>query len=370
MRRTRSGEDASGETTAFPAATGIGTETLGRCPVCDGESIAAWCTGFDRLHDRPADRFVYSRCRTCDVLFESTRPVEEQIFKAYPSEYAPHRSPHAPSPRRRRKGSAALGRLAGRVLGQPAFQDAVRGHLGSPKDGEVVLDYGCGAGKFLDQMARRGCRTIGIDFSPQVLEIVRRNGHEAYLAGEDAWRAFPDGSIDLVRMNHVVEHLYEPRAVLRTVLAKMRPQGRLHIAVPNPDGLSARLFRSMWHGLDCPRHVILYPPRTLVRLLEEVGFENVRAVAEPLSKDFVRSWGYLAYRAGLLRHARIEGLIHSGSLQLAAALPCRIAARVGMADRFQVVARRPAEGARSVPGQAGPSGAGHPGPTPVRGHRG
>ena len=39
------------------------------------------------------------------------------------------------------------------------------------------------------------------------------------------------------------------REALRALARKMAPGARLHVALPNPAGWTARLFRSTWHGL-------------------------------------------------------------------------------------------------------------------------
>ena len=44
------------------------------------------------------------------------------------------------------------------------------------------------------------------------------------------WDEVADESLDLVRLNHVLEHLYNPKDALRALRVKMNPGARLHIA--------------------------------------------------------------------------------------------------------------------------------------------
>lgn len=317
----------------------VALEKLERCPHCDSASIKYWCSGYDRLHEALQDSFEYSKCGDCGVVFESSRPVESEAYKAYPDYYGPHQSSNAAGGKLPLINRVLSG-FSNRVLGQKSFQQRVKRVFSDLGPESVVLDYGCGAGKFLDQMSKRGCQTVGVDFSSQVIEQLKSKGHEAYSVDENIWSNLEDSSIDFIRMNHVVEHLYQPELVLANLLKKLKPGGKIHIAVPNPAGCTARMFRSMWHGLDCPRHVILYPPGTLSRYLLTLGYDSVVTMPEPLSKDHVRSWGYLIHRLGLLSHEKIDGLMYKGLLQLLAAVPCRLAAIINMADRYHMVARK------------------------------
>ena len=319
----------------------VRTEKITRCPVCDNHKATPWCIGVDRIYNRNEEnKFVYSRCRNCKAVFESVRPLENEIHKAYPIEYAPYQAQvkNNKKPNWLRKSTL---KLATHLVGQSAFQKSIKNLYSDLGSQHTFLDYGCGAGKFLNGMSKRECRTIGVDFSSDAIDLVHKNGHEGYLVDQDIMNHLENSSIDFIRLNHVVEHLYQPHEVLGDLLSKLKPGGRIHIAVPNPAGMTAQMFRSLWYGLECPRHIILYPPETLELLLTDLGFERVQIYNEPQSKDHIRSWGYMAEKLGLLANDKVEGLIFSGTLQLIFAIPCRLASFFNRADRFHIEARKP-----------------------------
>jgi hypothetical protein len=58
----------------------------------------------------------------------------------------------------------------------------------------------------------------------------------------------------------VFEHLDEPHAAASRRLAGLLvPAGRTVLIYPNPVGLGARLFRSLWTEWDPPRHLVMSP---------------------------------------------------------------------------------------------------------------
>ena len=100
-------------------------------------------------------------------------------------------------------------------------------------------------------------------------------------------------SIDFVRMNHVLEHLYHPPKNLQTIYAKMKPGAKLHIAVPNPDGVASRIFRYNWCVLERPRHIMLYSASLLDKILTDAKYSQVKTFHRSIMKDFIRSFGYI-----------------------------------------------------------------------------
>ena len=58
----------------------------------------------------------------------------------------------------------------------------------------------------------------------------------------------------------------------------LKPGGLCVIGVPNSASFFARLFKDKWYHLDCPRHLCLWSPATMKRLLADRGL-SVRKIA-------------------------------------------------------------------------------------------
>jgi SAM-dependent methyltransferase len=318
----------------------IATIRVGRCPHCHDVDLALWSESSDFLLASSVQTYRYLRCRTCGVMFLATRPAEAFLGDIYPDEYSPYASAatKAAAGGRRALATRALIRLLS--VPETRFRARLEAYYAGLGNGAVFLDFGCGAGKMLNRMRAQGCSTVGMDLSERTLEEVRSRGHVALPAVSVGWNAIADSSVDFVRMNHVLEHLYCPEEVLLRLRSKMRPGARLHIAVPNPEGLSARLFGRYWHGLDCPRHVILFPPRVLATWLDRLGFSKRQVLHEPLYKDFIRSQARAWRRRQGADAAVLDELISSPLRRLLAALPVLVATLAGFPDRFHLIAER------------------------------
>jgi SAM-dependent methyltransferase len=83
----------------------------------------------------------------------------------------------------------------------------------------------------------------------------------------------PSGSVGVVTLWHVLEHLSHPLAALRDIARVLRPDGVLILACPVVDSWEARLFGRYWAGYDVPRHLFVYSRRVLEWALGRAGFE-------------------------------------------------------------------------------------------------
>jgi 2-polyprenyl-3-methyl-5-hydroxy-6-metoxy-1,4-benzoquinol methylase len=317
-------------------------EEIQSCPVCHSSSQLPWSEAHDLLTQLSNQYFVYSICGECRVLYMSRRPVEGDISFFYRGDYHPYQSEN----KIKRIKESIFSKLK-KWMNRSVFflnpnlniRRQYQKHYHQNGQGLNFLDFGCGAGKQLNHLKKFQWNTVGVDFSPIAVETAIRNGHQGYLVPDFSQSGIHD-FFDLVRMNHVVEHLYHPHEVLSGVANKMKKGSTLHIAVPNPAGISAKIFKSNWHGLDCPRHVILYSPKAMIDLLQANGFNNCIVLQETITKDFVRSLGYLMAQYGMVDLSKVQNMMNSKFLSAIFFLPILLTSKIGYGDRYHVFCER------------------------------
>jgi SAM-dependent methyltransferase len=79
-------------------------------------------------------------------------------------------------------------------------------------------------------------------------------------------------SLDVVRMYHVLEHVYDPKSEIKSTYNILKKHGQLFIGVPNFDSIYRKIFGRYFFALQLPTHISHFNKYTIRKLLEDEGF--------------------------------------------------------------------------------------------------
>ena len=160
----------------------------------------------------------------------------------------------------------------------------------SLREGEVVVDLGSGGGLDVFLAAEKvgpAGRVIGIDMTPEMIELARRNAAQRLAGGAHDNVEFhlstidrlplDDSSVDCVISNCVINLAPDKRAVFREIARVLKPGGRLavsDIALKLP--LPPELGRDVMAYVGCIAGAL--PIEEYRRGLAEAGFGEVAVV--------------------------------------------------------------------------------------------
>lgn len=144
-----------------------------------------------------------------------------------------------------------------------------------------AIDLGCGNGTTSEHLRKQGLRVIGVDTSVSSIELAQHSFPELAFHVDSVYSdlAAKHGTFQLVVCLEVIEHLYDPRGLIRTVHRLLEPGGTLVLSTP---------FHGYWKNLGLAvtgkwdhhhqplnhgGHIKFFAEGTLRRLLTEEGLE-------------------------------------------------------------------------------------------------
>ena len=145
----------------------------------------------------------------------------------------------------------------------------------SRKTGKL-LDAGCGRGISCQMFSKLGFEVEGFDVSPEVVEIAKKRGVNAYLFDMEVDTL--KSKYDVIVCLEVLQFLVDPLKVLRNLKSVLKEDGEIMISFPNEFHLWRRikiLFgRYDFAKYDAP-HLRLFHPQEIRRMVKEAGLEIV-----------------------------------------------------------------------------------------------
>jgi len=279
-------------------------EVIEGCPVCERSDSEVKFAVPDFLHAVPG-KFTYVGCSHCRTVYQNPRVVAEDMHLCYPDEYFTHLTSDVdlvsclPSPGsfrdylrrsvlRYSDGAASdglpawiksFGRLASFV---PAIRRRARfglmDALATPGNRrERCLEVGCGKGHDLLRLARVGWNAMGLDSDPAAAEAARSVSGCDVKVGTISSVAAPEVDLQLIYMNHVVEHIPDLRPSLQRCHNWLARGGRVVLVYPNPESIVTSRYGGFSPNWDPPRHLVLPPRHAMVTLLERIGFTGIKS---------------------------------------------------------------------------------------------
>jgi 2-polyprenyl-3-methyl-5-hydroxy-6-metoxy-1,4-benzoquinol methylase len=265
----------------------------GQCALCGGQGVVAYSGLDDRLFGATGT-WNLKQCSesTCGLFWLDPMPLTEDLWKAYLKYYTHSARESGQSTslprriyRRLKRGyqsvrygydagsNASITRLFGRLMyllpiHRTEADEEVR-RLPALRGGRV-LDVGCGTGEWMVKMRELGWQVEGNDFDENAVKVANGLGLSARL-GSLEQQQYPDASFDAVVLNHVIEHVPDPIATIRECARILKPDGRLLVFTPNQDSYGRKVFGKAWRGLEPPRHLHIFNPASMSRLLKAGG---------------------------------------------------------------------------------------------------
>jgi SAM-dependent methyltransferase len=245
---------------------------IGRCLQCEGENLAFVRKYRTQSHSgaRIFGSSALYECSDCGLVQSAPRPDPLTLSEYYKLDY-------------RTKGYggsdvADVSRFPHDNLfyynrGQ-SITELLRRFLS--KNNPRILDIGAGYGHILYFLGEtfRGSSRFAIEFSEACGRHLKSQQIEVRNQPVEQVLSEMKDQFDLVTLSHVLEHLLDPKQVLKLIYSSLKEGGLLYIEVPNiPADCLLRYPDHIWAPRHDEPHITFYSEAVLTKLVQSAGFE-------------------------------------------------------------------------------------------------
>lgn len=229
-------------------------------------------------------------CDNCNLLYENPRFDEDDIIAGYAStNEAGHDSQHA-------------------MRVESFYKALVSLKKEIPAKGAKILDIGTAGGAFLEAAEKYGYKATGIEPSAYLVEAGKKRGLDI-VQGVIQNHRFENQSFDMVCLWDVLEHVTDPKDMLRCIKPLLKPNGVLLINYPDIGTWQAKLAgKRFWWLLSV--HLLHFSPKSIRYVAEQTGFrvEKLKPYWQTLEFGYLE---HIAAHLGVPLAATIEKLTPS-----------------------------------------------------------
>jgi len=139
--------------------------------------------------------------------------------------------------------------------------------------GKSILDFGCGIGGFIEMSKKSAHYASGIELDQKLQPSFNSRGLKVFT---DMQSAKKDGrKYDVITAFHVIEHLHDPRKILKDLSTMLSHTGEIIVEVPNANDVLLTLYEceafqrfGYWS-----KHLYLFNAKTLENLVKQSGLK-------------------------------------------------------------------------------------------------
>ena len=141
----------------------------------------------------------------------------------------------------------------------------------------LILDFGCGKGKFLNTAQLNGWESFGVETSIPRAEYAIQHYNLSVSTKNYIEGNIFNLSFDIISLFHVLEHIADPKNLVKKLVRdNLKNDGLVIIEVPNIKSIQYKFAGKSWLHLDIPRHINHFSEISIVKLLNETKLEVVK----------------------------------------------------------------------------------------------
>ncbi|MFH1912658.1 MAG: class I SAM-dependent methyltransferase [Pseudomonadota bacterium] len=261
------------------------------CPLCDNDNYTVTSdacldsinNSFDYLTESPT-HYRIVQCNICGMKYSNPILSDIEIIELYKSSCI--------------NNCVRVDESASIRINMISYFSRLLSHSSVSKG--KFLDIGCGCGHLLKYASERGFEVAGIDPAQNAI-IHARQLVEAGDIREGIYTldSYPENYFDLISCIHVIDHVVDPKLLLKAAYKHLKHGGYMIIATHNMNSLLARVSGKTFIAYSI-QHITYFTPSLLKKMAEQCGFSSV-TIKRSLSTYTLRHYAENGFRSHKIR---------------------------------------------------------------------
>lgn len=222
------------------------------CPICGDKNLKFKYT---------INNFTLVQCRSCELIFVKEICSQAELDYYYLAD------------KNRAADDTGVYSNQGNIENLNYYYKKLRSLILARISAGKILDIGCNAGQFLDEM--EGFERYGVERSPNHGKIAKaKYGGNIFIGTFEDYQA-PDFLFDCITLQDVLDHLVNPLEALKKCHRLLKPNGLLVVKVHDMSSWFAKISGRKFYALIPPMHLFYFNRTALALALKEALFDVV-----------------------------------------------------------------------------------------------
>ena len=138
---------------------------------------------------------------------------------------------------------------------------------------KTILDFGCGIGGFLEKSKKSADKVTGVELEIALQPSFKKRGLNVFLNLSAAKEN--NQKYDVITAFHVIEHLQDPKNILKDLSELLEGGGEMIIEVPNSDDVLLTLYENdnFQKFTYWSQHLFLFNSKTMAVMIKQAGLK-------------------------------------------------------------------------------------------------
>ena len=241
------------------------------CPACDHTLEQSQTLKTIKDHSITGKNYSILNCNNCGLLKTEFDDFENLSEYYESTDYASHKLNFL--------NPIHLIYSIARIFTSKSKESVLRLYL----TGNSVLDYGCGSGFFLKQLAKKGWAAEGYEPNEKARQEAEKTTGKLIHKDTSTITSTFSG----ITLWHVLEHTKDPSITIEELKTRIRQDGKIILAVPNYKSLDGEYYGAHWAGYDVPRHLWHFTQKSIKELAAKHDMRVASTIPMKLDSYYV-----------------------------------------------------------------------------------